>query len=150
MIYLKNSKIQVLSSREVAKVFRDLLFLEDEIDREKEHFYVMHLDVRSRVKMVELVSLGILSSSIVHPRETFRRAIILGSASIIVAHNHPSGEVDPSVEDTKATKLLFEAGNLLGIKLADHIIFANDTFHSFQENRVQKIEAENRGERKKL
>lgn len=101
MIYLKDSKIQIKSTYQVAKVFEDLLLLEPEIDREKEHFYVMHLNVKSRVKMVELVSLGSLTSAVVHPRETFRRAVLAGSASIIVAHNHPSGEAEPSDEDTK-------------------------------------------------
>ena len=75
----------------VAQVFYDLLLLEDKIDQGKEHFYVMHLDTRSRINMVELVSLGTLTASLVHPRETFRRAVLQGSASIIVAHNHPSG-----------------------------------------------------------
>jgi DNA repair protein RadC len=140
MIYLKDSKIQIKSSYQVAKVFEDLLLLEPEIDREKEHFYVMHLNAKSQVKMVELVSLGSLTSAVVHPRETFRRAVLAGSASIIVAHNHPSGEADPSDEDTKTTKLLFEAGRILGIPLLDHIIFADGSFFSFQENRIRKIE----------
>src|SRR5215211_6974540 len=126
MIYLQDSKIKIHGSTDVAKVFLDLLLLEDEIDQEKEHFYVMHLDTRSRINLVELVNIGTLTSSLVHPRETFRRAIIQGSASIIVAHNHPSGEVDPSEEDTKVTKVLFEAGQLLGIKLLDHLIIANE------------------------
>ena len=84
--------------------------------------------------MVELVNIGTLTSSLVHPRETFRRAVIQGSASIIVAHNHPSGEVDPSADDTKITKLLFEAGNILGIKMLDHVIFAKGKFFSFRDN----------------
>jgi len=120
-------------------VFLDLLVLEDKIDQEKEHFYVMHLDIRSRVTLVELVSMGTLNASLVHPRETFRRAIIAGSANIIVAHNHPSGDIEPSDEDTKTTKLLFEAGNILGIKLFDHVILTNDKFFSFRENREGNI-----------
>src|SRR5687767_13431680 len=140
MIYLQDSKIQVQGSQQIAKVFQDLLLLEDTIDQEKEHFYVMHLDTRSRINMVELVNIGTLTASLVHPRETFRRAVMHGSASIIVAHNHPSGEVDPSDEDTKTTKLLFEAGQLLGITLNDHVIFANDKFFSFRENMERKIE----------
>src|SRR4051794_7142106 len=123
MIFLKDSKIAVNGSEQVAKVFNELLHLEDEIDREKEHFYVMHLDTRSRLNMVELVSLGSLTSAIVHPRETFRRAVIHGSDSIIVGHNHPSGEPDPSDEDMKVTKALFDAGKVLGIKMLDHIVF---------------------------
>src|SRR3954453_16703381 len=142
MIYLKDSKIKIEGSQQVARVFRDLLLLEDEVDQAKEHFYVMHIDIRSRLKMVELVTLGTLGSSIVHPRETFRRAILQGSCSILVAHNHPSGEADPSEEDTKVTKLLFEAGKLLGIDLMDHIIFTNDSYFSFKNNRVEKIQCE--------
>jgi DNA repair protein RadC len=103
MTYLQNSKIKINGLKDVAKVFLDLFSLEDTIDQDKEHFYVMHLDIRNRVKMVELVSLGTLTSSLVHPRETFRRAVIAGSANIIVGHNHPSGDVEPSDEDTKVT-----------------------------------------------
>ena len=126
MIYLKDSKLQVHGAEEVAKVFQDILALEDKIEQEKEHYYVMHLNIRSQVMMVELVTVGTLTSSLVHPRETFRRAVIAGAASIIIAHNHPSGEADPSDEDTKVTKLIFEAGNILGITMLDHIIFTND------------------------
>jgi DNA repair protein RadC len=139
MIYLQDSKIQVQDSQHVAKVFQDLLLLEDTIDQEKEHFYVMHLDTRSRINMVELVNIGTLTASLVHPRETFRRAVMQASASIIVAHNHPSGMVDPSDEDTQVTKLLFEAGNILGIKMVDHLIFAKETFFSFRDNTVGQM-----------
>jgi DNA repair protein RadC len=139
MIYLKDSKIRVHGSEQVAQVFNDLLHLEDEVDREKEHFYVMHLDIRSRVNMVELVSLGSLSCSVVHPRETFRRAVIHGSASIIVGHNHPSGEADPSDEDMKVTKILLKGGKVLGIDVLDHIVFTDRKFFSFKLNSIQDI-----------
>jgi DNA repair protein RadC len=134
MIYLKDSKIKVTSAKEVAKVFQDILALEEKIDQEKEHYYVMHLDTRSQVKMVELVTIGILNSSLVHPRETFRRAVISGSAAIIIAHNHPSGEVEPSDEDMKITRIMHEAGNILGIALLDHIIFTKGNYFSFKNN----------------
>jgi DNA repair protein RadC len=147
MIYLKDSHIHIKTSQQVAKIFLDLLLLEDAVGRDKEHFYVMHLDVRSQVKLVELVSLGTLTSSLVHPRETFRRAVMQGSASIIVAHNHPSGEADPSEDDLKVTKLLHEAGTLLGITLLDHFIFTPTSFYSFKEYRVQNMqEIHTRGE----
>jgi DNA repair protein RadC len=139
MIYLQDSKITIKSSKDVAKVFLDLLALEDKIDQDKEHFYVMHLDIRSRVNLVELVSLETLDSSLVHPRETFRRAIMQGSASIIVAHNHPSGEVDPSDADTETTKKILAAGELLGIRMQDHIIFAKDKFFSFKRNAIGEL-----------
>jgi DNA repair protein RadC len=112
-----------------------LLALGDQIEQEKEHYYVMHLDTRNQVKMVELVTIGLLNSSLVHPRETFRRAIIAGSAAIIIAHNHPSGEVDPSDEDTKVTRLMLEAGKILGITMLDHIIFTKEKYFSFKQNK---------------
>jgi DNA repair protein RadC len=135
MIYLKDSKIKVTSARDVAKVFQDIFAVEDTIEQEKEHYYVMHLNIRNQVMMVELVTIGVLSSSLVHPRETFRRAISAGSAAIILAHNHPSGEVDPSDEDIKVTKTMFEAGELLGIQMLDHIIFTKDSYFSFRDNK---------------
>ena len=146
MTYLQDSHIYVKSPQQVAKVFLDLLLLEDAVDRDKEHFYVMHLNVRNRVKLVELVNLGTLTSSLVHPRETFRRAVMQGSAHIVVAHNHPSGEADPSEEDIRVTKLLHEAGNLLGITLLDHLIFTPTSFYSFKENRTHTIQEAHTGE----
>jgi DNA repair protein RadC len=140
MVYLQHSKIQIQDSRHVAQVLLDLLALEDTIDRDKEHFYAVHLDIKSRVNLVELVSIGTLTSSLVHPRETFRRAVMQGSASIIVGHNHPSGEVEPSDEDSKVTKLLFEAGNILGITLLDHVIFTPTAFFSFRSNATQPLQ----------
>src|SRR5690242_17883256 len=123
MIYLKDSKLIVRSPNQIAKVFRDLLLTEDEVDQAKEHFYVMHLDTRSRINSVELVHLGTLTSSLVHPREVYRRAIMQASVTIVVAHNHPSGDPDPSSEDLKVTKLIMEAGRILGIEMQDHIVF---------------------------
>jgi DNA repair protein RadC len=134
MVYLKDSKIKVTGAKEVAKVFQDILALEDKIDQEKEHYYVCHLNCRSQILMVELVSIGILSRAVVHPRETFRRAVIAGSASIIIAHNHPSGETEPSDEDIKITRVMHEAGQILGINLLDHIIFTKDSYYSFKNN----------------
>jgi DNA repair protein RadC len=134
MIYLKDSKLQVDGAAGVAKVFQDILALEDKVEQEKEHYYVMHLNIRSQVMMVELVTVGTLTSSLVHPRETFRRAVMAGAASIIIAHNHPSGEVDPSDEDMKVTRVMLDAGNILGITMLDHIIFTTDNHFSFRNN----------------
>jgi DNA repair protein RadC len=145
MVYLQHSKLQIQDSRHVAQVFLDLLSLEAVIDREKEHFYVMHLDIKSRVNLVEVVSIGTLNNALIHPRETFRRAVCQGSAAIMVAHNHPSGECEPSDEDTKATKLLFEAGHILGIQLLDHIIFTPTQFFSFRSNTTQPMREREKG-----
>src|SRR3954471_22797758 len=106
MILLRNSKVKITKAVDVAKVFQDLLKLEDKIDQEKEHFYVMHLDARQQINMVELVAIGTLSDAMVHPRETFRRAVEAGTGSIIIAHNHPSGDVTPSDVDIMTTSKL--------------------------------------------
>jgi DNA repair protein RadC len=137
MKLLQDSKITIEQPEDIAKIFQDLLKLEDAIDREKEHFYVCHLDSRHRINMVELVAIGTINVTITHPRETFRRAVTEGSYSIIVAHNHPSGDVTPSDDDLLTTRKLHEAGTVLGIPLLDHIIFAKDTFFSFKRNKTQ-------------
>jgi DNA repair protein RadC len=141
MVVLQNSKTQIRESVDVAKVFQDLLELEDTIDKDKEHFYVMHVNARQRIMLVELVAIGTLNHAEVHPRETFRRAIVEGSYSILVAHNHPSGDVTPSEADIRLTHTLHQAGELLLIPLLDHIIFTDksETFFSFKDNKTQSM-----------
>jgi DNA repair protein RadC len=139
MIVLRNSTIEIRDARDVARVFQDLLRLEDRIDQDKEHFYVMHVNARHKVNLVELVSVGTLNEAPFHPRETFRRAVIEGSDSILVAHNHPSGDVTPSESDITVTTRLHKAGEVLQIPLLDHIIFTaqNGQFFSFKDNKTQ-------------
>ena len=110
----------------VADILLEILSSESEIDRDKEHFWVIGLNARNAIKYVDLVSLGDLNSSIVSPRETFRLAIMKGVASIIVAHNHPSESLKPSDQDIKITKMLKDAGEILRIKVLDHVIIAGD------------------------
>src|SRR3989339_1495330 len=115
IIHLKDSTKIVFSPKSVWDITKELMLAEDAIDRDKEHFWVFHLDVRNRIKLIELVSLGTLNSSLVHPREVFTRAVGERSAQIIIAHNHPSGEHTPSEDDIVLTKRLAKAGELLGI-----------------------------------
>ena len=84
----------------------------------------------------EIVSEGTLNSSVVHPREVFRGAIIATCANIIIAHNHPSGNLEPSQEDISITKKLVEAGKIIEITVFDHIIFADNSYTSFVEKRL--------------
>jgi DNA repair protein RadC len=137
MVVLRHSTIEIREAQDVARVFQDLLRLEDTIDQDKEHFYVMHVNARQQVNLVELVAIGILNHAEIHPRETFRRAVIEGSYSIVVAHNHPTGEVTPSEADMKVTTQLHKAGEILNIPLLDHIIFTaqGGSFYSFQSNK---------------
>lgn len=133
IIHLKDSTKIVFSPKSVWEILKELLASEDEIDRDKEHFWVFHLDVRNRIKLIELVSLGTLNSSLVHPREVFTRAVSERSGQIIIAHNHPSGVADPSDEDIALTKRLRKAGELLGIELIDHLVVTGEGYTSLKE-----------------
>src|SRR5690606_23612398 len=100
---------------------------------QKEHFIVLFLNTKNRVMGKETLSIGSLNASIVHPREVFRSAIQRSSASIICAHNHPSGDPGPSPEDIEVTRRLQEAGKLIGIELLDHLIIADQSYVSMKE-----------------
>ncbi len=102
-------------------------------DFSKEHFFVVSLDTRNRITDISEVSTGSLTASVVHPRETFETAIRKHAAGIIVFHNHPSGDCDPSSEDINITKRLFEAGKILGIDLLDHIIISKSDYLSMRD-----------------
>ena len=90
----------------------------------REHFLVLLLNARHEVMAKETVSVGSLNASIVHPREVFKPALLASAASIVLCHNHPSGDPEPSEEDLTITKRLVEAGELLGIGVLDHVIIA--------------------------
>jgi DNA repair protein RadC len=103
----------------------------------KEHFICLYLDTKKKIIGEEVVvSIGTLNSSLVHPREVFKTAIKESADSIILVHNHPSGSCGPSVEDEKITKIFKEAGDLLGIKLLDHVIIGKNEFYSFKEQKM--------------
>jgi DNA repair protein RadC len=105
--------------------------------REKrEHFVVLLLNARHEVDAVETVSIGSLNASIVHPREVFRAAIVASAASIVLLHNHPSGDPEPSEEDLTITKRLTEVGELLGIGVLDHVIVAARGVISFRSRHL--------------
>ena len=91
-------------------------------DTDREVFAVALLTIRHRILGLHTVSVGCLSSSLVHPREVFKPAILAGSAAVIVAHNHPSGDPEPSAEDYALTRRLSAAGTLLGIDVLDHVV----------------------------
>ena len=99
-------------------------------DYHKEHFYIIALN--SRNYSIAEVSVGSLNASVVHPREVFAEAIRNKAASVIFAHNHPSGDPEPSEDDLEITKRLVESGKILGIEVLDHIIVAKDGFFSFK------------------
>ena len=100
---------------------------------DRERFIVLHLDTKNRIIKEEVVSIGTLNESLVHPREVFKSAIKESAKSILLLHNHPSGDPAPSQEDIDLTKHLVSAGKLLQIKVLDHIIIGRESFYSFTE-----------------
>jgi DNA repair protein RadC len=100
---------------------------------DREQFLVCCLDAKNAIIGVNIVSIGSLTLSIVHPREVFKPAILLNSCAIIAVHNHPSGDPSPSLEDRTLTTRLREAGDLLGIRLLDHLILGDDRLYSFAD-----------------
>ncbi len=105
-------------------------------DKKKEHFKLLSLTSRSGLIAVDNISSGSLNSNIVHPREVFASAISNRAAQVILAHNHPSGDPEPSEEDLKITKRLVEAGKILGVKVADHVILSEGDYFSFAKNNL--------------
>ena len=96
----------------------------------KEHFIGLYLDSSNKVIAIDTITIGTLNASLIHPRELFRPAILHNSAAVVNAHNHPSGSCEPSDEDIKITEELVSAGDVLGIKLLDHVIIAKDGYKS--------------------
>ena len=105
-------------------------------NKKQEYFLALYLDGANHLIQTKIITIGILNQSLVHPREVFSYAIEKRCASIIVAHNHPSGILDASNEDINVTKRLKESGKILGIELLDHLIIINDGFVSLKEEGV--------------
>lgn len=103
-------------------------------DLKKETFRCALLDTKNKIIREEVVSIGSLSASIVHPRDTFKAAIRESAAAVIFIHNHPSGDIRPSQEDILLTRRLIQAGDVLGIKVLDHIIIGDGQHFSFRDN----------------
>jgi len=124
----KDERKNIIGSPE--DLYDELKYLEYE---NQENFVVLYLNTKNQVIKRQVIFVGSLNASIVHPREVFREAIKLSSASIAVAHNHPSGDSSPSQEDLLVTKRLVEAGKVVGCEVLDHIIIGRNNFISLKE-----------------
>lgn len=118
----------VSNSEDVAKYYMEKLR-----DKKKEHFIAVFLDSKNKIIKDELISIGILNASLVHPREVFKEAIKHSANSIILVHNHPSGDILPGDSDREVTKIINETGKILQIKLLDHVIISQDKYYSFKD-----------------
>ena len=130
---VKIAKVKVGMPSDTVQIFRDALAKADCTDREKEHFFCLGLDGAHRTKYLELVTLGLVDQTQVHPREVFSYSLEARCSAVIVCHNHPSGQLEPSKEDFNVTNQLKVAGDVLGVPVLDHIILTDDGFYSFAE-----------------
>lgn len=121
--------IKITSADQVAKLVRQQLR-----HLKREHYFLVCLDTRNKLIAVDKVSEGVLDAALVHPRETFETAIARHAAKIIICHNHPSGEAQPSDDDLAVTKRMVTAGKVLGIAVVDHVIVCRNSYYSLQEH----------------
>ena len=117
--------------KDIAEILIDMIGY-----KEKEHFCISILDTKNQIIEIKIISVGNLNASIVHPREVFAEAIKHRANSIILGHNHPSGDPSPSTEDINITHRLIDAGNILGIKVLDHIIVGGENYISFKKRNI--------------
>lgn len=103
-------------------------------DREQEHLIVISLNGAREIIGEQVVTIGTMDKTLIHPREVFATPLKERAAAIVIAHNHPSGNIEPSSDDKKATKRIVDSGEILGIKVVDHIVFSLDSYYSFLEH----------------
>ena len=128
---LKGKKARIyLKPKEVWEELKDIR------NNKKEHFVIFYLDSRNQEIKREIISIGSLNANLVHPREVFEPAVRSLAAQIILAHNHPSGDPEPSEDDITVTKRLIEAGKIMGIEVIDHIIIVKNGYFSFKEKNL--------------
>lgn len=122
-------KVKISKPGDVYNVVRKFIGTAD-----REIFLAVHLSTSNKVNSIHVVSVGALDSSVVHPRECFKAALLSNTKSIVLVHNHPSGSLEPSAVDKQITARLKRCGELLGIDLLDHLIISGEGYFSFQEN----------------
>jgi DNA repair protein RadC len=141
----KAQKIKLLNSADMYNIMQKVLLREHKIDRNKEHFWTIGLDNANRILYIELVSLGTTTSAPAEPMQIFRVAVQKAALQMILVHNHPTGETKHSEADLNITDRLVQVGNILAIKVIDHLIISEKTFNSFADTGLlSKIEESTR------
>ncbi|WP_166926463.1 JAB domain-containing protein [Flavobacterium poyangense] len=124
-------KISVKNPDDLYDIMRRILLRDDKIDQEKEHFWMIGLNMANTVLYIELVSMGSVRTTQAEPMNVYRLAVLKGATSVIAVHNHPSGSLTPSDADKDATDRLIQVGKILDIKLIDHFIITKEKYMSF-------------------
>ncbi len=130
----KNQKIKIGSPEDIYSIMQQVLLRESRIAGEKEHFWVMGLATSNNISYIELVSLGSISTTIINPLEVFNLAVRKKSPKIILVHNHPSGNLEPSTADKDITNNIIDGGKTLTIEVLDHLVISAESYYSFAEN----------------
>jgi len=126
-----NTRVELFSPESIYQ------YLKDELEmKNQEHFIALFLNTKGQLLKKETLFIGSLSSSLIHPREIFKHAVLNSAASIVVCHNHPSGDPNPSHHDIEITKLLHKNSIMMDIELLDHIIIGKGRYYSFKEKKI--------------
>ena len=131
---LEDQKIKIYSPRDLFPIMREILLRDDKYDQNKEHFWCVALAHNSVLKYVELISLGTLYQSIVEPMDVFSWAIHKQAAMLVLVHNHPSSELNPTPADLDLTDNLIQVGRVVRIPVVEHLIITTEGFYSFESS----------------
>ena len=130
----KEQHIKITAAKQVFEILSRILKRKPRAEQQKEHFYVIGLRANGIIIYIDLISIGGLTGTVVDVYGVFRTAIIKHANSIIICHNHPSGEMKPSEADHDITKKMYLSGELIGIKILDHIIFSTHFYYSMAQH----------------
>jgi len=125
-------KIKIINSEDVYAIMQKVLLREEIIDQEKEHFWIIGLTTHNKILFVELVSLGSVNATTVEPMNVFRVAILKNAVQVILVHNHPSGDLTPSMADGDVTDRLIQVGRIINVQVIDHLIISPESYISFE------------------
>ena len=132
----QGQKIQILNSEDVWKIMQQVLLRENKIRRNQEHFWVVGLNNKNKILFIELVSLGSNNMAAVAAPEVFRMGIYKLAVKMILVHNHPSGETEPSDGDKDFTDKMMKAGQIINIEVIDHLVISDEKYYSFQDHLI--------------
>lgn len=128
----ENERIKILNSDDIYGIMQRILLREDKIDQNREHFWVIGLENNNRILFIELISMGTVNKALVEPMEVFSFALQKRAVKIMLCHNHPSGELNPSPEDKDITDRLIQVGIIVNCHVIDHLIITPNTYLSFE------------------
>ncbi len=135
-----SSERNIQNASDAIDVIKDMIK-----DQDREFFCILNLSTKNQVINASIVSIGTMNASLVSPSEVFRTSIVSGAKNIIAIHNHPSGNIQPSIDDNAVTKRLYEAGQLLNVHLLDHIIVGGEQMYSYRNNAAHIFEDDKTG-----